>query len=239
MNEHRARPERGAISPALLGAVVHELRTPLCGIAMLAAKHAQSRGEMRDDALRIVRATRRMERLIRELADFAQLEAGALALALGRYRVLDCVERAVAAASVGAPEHAIDIAATEVTGSPFVTCDPERIHQVLLTMLERGIERTRSARRVTLTVACSERETVFGVEHAGAPMTDAEIESAFTPVVPTTGTGGRLDVSLYIARRIVEAHGGRMTAERLETGATRVSFSLPTEVVHAELLGGG
>jgi signal transduction histidine kinase len=81
---------------------------------------------------------------------------------------------------------------------------------------------------ITLTVDRRGGELVWSVTNLGPGIVAAELPRLFQRFrrAERTGSGG-LGLGLYIARGLVEAHGGRMWAESEPGGRTTFSFTLP------------
>lgn len=115
---------------------------------------------------------------------------------------------------------------------PSMTLDSVQIQQVLINLIRNGMDAMDSvAGEKTLEVrtrcAGSEVQTEIADHGEGIEFPDRVFEPFFT--TKETGMG----MGLSICRSIVEAHGGRLWAERNEPGGARFIFTLPTGVKEA------
>jgi signal transduction histidine kinase len=218
----------------LLAIVSHDLRTPLSAIATVASnllKGSQDEGLSRDAAT-IVSNTRRMERMIRDLLDFSQLEAGSLRVELRRENLAQLVRHAVESARPMAARHRLVMDVTEDARDLEVLCDRERIFQVLSNLVGNAVKYTEPQGGIRVRLSRLPAEALVSVVDSGRGIAQAELPALFDryfqgqtrPVVH--GSAG-VGLGLYIARGLVEAHGGRMWAESAPEAGSTFCFTLP------------
>lgn len=112
---------------------------------------------------------------------------------------------------------------------PAVLADPVHLQQVLLNLLVNSLEAMHSApeekRRVIICTKCETNSFVsVSVRDYGAGLPPDNLEKVFAHFYSTKPNG--MGMGLTIVRSIVEAHGGKLSAENTEDGA-RFSFRLP------------
>jgi signal transduction histidine kinase len=107
-----------------------------------------------------------------------------------------------------------------------VHCDRRRILQVFANVLGNAVKFT-EAGEVRLEVSVDEREVCFSIADTGAGISPEHLPHLFERYWQAR-EGGRsgAGLGLYIARGIVEAHGGRIWAESTRGKGTRISFTL-------------
>jgi len=110
---------------------------------------------------------------------------------------------------------------------PDLRADRDRIKQVLLNLVLNAIEAMPSGGRLTLGAAVSGAALTLTVSDTGGGIPAELLPRVFEPYV-TTKTRG-LGLGLAIARRIVEAHGGRIEAESEAGQGTRFRITLPRD----------
>ncbi|MFZ9858606.1 MAG: sensor histidine kinase [Roseiflexaceae bacterium] len=218
---------------ALIGDVAHELRTPLTSIQGYAEGILD--GVMQPDArnIAIIRdEAHRMHRLVDDLQSLSRAEAGTLTLYRAQTDLIEIIRRASALLEGIATEHKVTIEVSHAYSTELVECDADRISQVLLNLLTNAIRVSPVNSRIEITtghdpttVWCRVRDFGEGIDAPHLP----HIFERFYRVDPSRArTTGGAGVGLTIARAIVEAHGGTLTAQSdgLGKGATFV-MTLP------------
>lgn len=220
----------------LFAVLTHELMHPVAAIRGMAVSLDRLWDQLDEpNRLELARRIGQQSAVLRDLAQEAataiSLESETFGLFTRDVRAIDLVREATenAADLEGRLRIVVDPAIQDAT----VRADPARVQQVFRNLLSNASKYGNSQDPVELRVSSSNGEMVFSVTDRG-PGVDPEsvplLFQRFTRVRPP----GREDVSgsglgLYISRRIVEAHGGRIWVEtQVGTGST-FSFALPTE----------
>jgi signal transduction histidine kinase len=227
--QQRARRAE-AVRRDLVSAVSHDLRTPLASLRAMIEAVAD---EVVDDPASLRRYAGEMRtsvaqigRLVDDLFEFAQLEAGAIAAETRRSRVGEIVDSALASVAQGAAAKGLSVT-TDVDAAEDVTCSP-RIERVLHTLLLNAVQHTPADGTVRLAVTCSGGSLEVQVEDTGAGIAAEDLDRVFEPFFradPARHVSGA-GLGLAISRRIVEALGGRITAESGSVGS-RFAVSVP------------
>lgn len=241
--------ERG-IKGEFVSMVGHELRTPLGvikGYAGLLQAYggAESQGdrtlapEQQKRYLQaIVEQTGLLEILVNDLLDISRLQRGELVL---RFRALDIeslchrvIELGQMRAEQVAPGKYRLVCRLPARLSP-VRADAERLQQVLLNLLDNAIKYSPGGGSIELEVreADSQRgEMIIAIRDRGVGIPAHQISALFQPferlerqaIAHISGVG----LGLYIARRLIEAMGGKIEIESCEGCGTNVTIRLPT-----------
>ena len=216
----------------LLALMSHDLRTPLSAIALTATKTLQSAASPSeaDSATTILRNVRRMERIIRDLLDFSQLEAGSLRVELRKQRLTELLRSAVESSRALAAKHVLVLDVDESARELEVLCDRERIMQVLANLIGNAVRVSPPQGKISVRLTRAEGEARVSVGDSGPGMTPEQIAQLFESFrAHDAGLPSRNDASigLYIARGLVEAHGGRMTVHsEASGGGSTFTFTL-------------
>ena len=115
-------------------------------------------------------------------------------------------------------------------GLPRVAGDAVQLQQVLLNLVRNAAEAMGASAAggrglVTRTADLGDGHVTVSVEDSGPPIDDASLATMFTPFHTTKPDG--LGMGLAISRSIIEAHGGRLWADRQSEGGLAVRFALP------------
>jgi signal transduction histidine kinase len=225
-----------------LGIVSHDLRNILGTIAMsaeiLARRSVTVEGggaATRAETDRIQRGTARMNRLVGDLLDVVSLEAGELRVTLLPHDAVQLVKEAVETFQPSFSAKQIVLAA-DVAADPIVaTFDHDRILQVLANLLSNALKFTEPGGRVVASVTVTGSEVRFAVTDTGVGIPADQTEAIFERFGQVKRDRRGHGLGLYISKCIVEAHGGRIWAERLEGGGTALRFTLPVAGVPRSL----
>jgi len=217
----------------LLAIVSHDLRNPLNAIA-LSAKALQSRlAEVADPAaIRstdvIQRAAERMGRILRDLLDATRIEAQGLSIERVRNEPATILTEAVNAFRPAAEEKSLRIELATGAALPAVLCDRERVIQALGNLIGNAVKFTAPGGTIRAAVESEDASIVFTIADTGRGIAESALPHVFDRywrADPTAGEGSGL--GLYIAKGIVEAHGGRLSVESREGAGSRFAFTIP------------
>jgi light-regulated signal transduction histidine kinase (bacteriophytochrome) len=216
----------------LVAVVSHDLRSPLGVIQMQAALlSAPDEGDpsprrVRDGAQRIQRAVDRMTALIRDLLDLARIEAGRFELDSQPLRIRDVMDDTLSI--VRAQADAKHVVIREHVVDERTLGDRERIFQVLSNLLNNAIRFTPEGGQIDVHAALTGAQVLFTVADTGPGIPAEQLPHLFDRYWQArraghSGTG----LGLYIAKGIVEAHGGRIWVESPPGSGARFQFTLP------------
>jgi two-component system OmpR family sensor kinase len=222
----------------LLANVSHELRTPLARIRValdLAAEgdHDRSRRYLAE----IGTDLHELESLVEDVLAAARLDLAAgrdpgAALPLRRERVdaKDLVVRAAERFRAAHPDRPLDLDIAEPL--PELLADPGLLRRVLDNLLDNARKYSDGDAPVTLAARSDGGALTVEVRDRGIGIDPTDVDRLFTPFFRTDrsrarGTGG-VGLGLALARRVVEAHGGRIAAESVPGEGTAIRFSVPT-----------
>ena len=214
-----------------LGMVSHDLRNELAGIAMSTAQIVRNASD--DDAGRkifrsatnVQRITLRMSRLIGDLLDVASIEAGKFLIVPDDHDVGRVVEEVVESFRSIASAKEISLVGQTPAESIVAKFDHQRILQVLGNLLTNSLRFTPQGGRVSVRAermpGDNGAETRFSVSDTGSGIAANRLETIFDRYEQGSDADRKgLGLGLYIARRIVETHGGRIWAESSASGST-------------------
>lgn len=212
----------------LLADVTHELRTPLSVIrgnleGLLDGVYPADRAHVEP----VLEETRVMSRLLEDLQTLSTAEAGALRLHREPLDPAEMVEDAVAAFRSSAAARGIELGQRVAPDLPLVDADPVRIGEVLSNLLQNSMRHTPAGGSVILDVRLAEDGGIaFWVTDTGPGISAEELPHVFDRFVKASDSGGA-GLGLAIAKSLVEAHGGGITAESEPGRGTIIRFVLP------------
>jgi signal transduction histidine kinase len=204
----------------LVADVAHELRTPLSVLqgnlrAMLDDVYPLDKAEIS----RLYDETRLLSRLVNDLHELAQAEAGQLRLNRQTTDLTDLVQSTAAAFSPAAEAKGVTLSTQVAPDLPLVTADSARLTQVLHNLLANALRHTPSGGTISLRAGCElgkESQVWLAVQDSGEGISFRDLPHVFdrfyrADPARSRATGGA-GLGLAIVRAIVEAHGGRVSA---------------------------
>ncbi|MDA8295380.1 MAG: ATP-binding protein [Actinomycetota bacterium] len=213
---------------ALMGAVSHDLRTPLATITAAVSDLRELGASLlardRDELLGLIESqSDRLARLVTSLLDMTRIQSGALAARPEPAVLAELVEEAVQA-----------LVRTEVPGrlvveleepEALVLADHALVVQVLTNLLDNAALHAPEAGAIEVSSRQVGGRVEISVADRGPGVAPADRERVFSMYSKTSGAG-RAGLGLAIVKAFVEAHGERVRLEDRSGGGARFVFSL-------------
>ena len=214
----------------MLAVVSHDLRSPLntlrLGVSTLLAYGPDQRTRRQLDAMH--RASLRMETLIEDLLDTANIHAGHLSLEKKREPADAVLRESFEQQEPLAIEKGVDLQRRGDVGDVEILCDRGRVLQVFANLVGNAIKFCRAGDTITMLEERAGDFVRFSVADTGPGIAPAALPHLFDAYWSGHERGKRgVGLGLYISRGIVEGHGGKISVTSdLGKGAT-FSFDLP------------
>ncbi len=233
------RTEQLAAVGQLAAGVAHDVRNPLTGIKMLveAALRTTNPTPLNGEDLRVIHEEiDRLEQTVQGFLDFARLPAP-------RRQPLDLrdvVARARDLTRARAEQQRVQVEVSVPPAPVPADADAGQLTTVLVNLVLNALDAMQQGGKLSVEVSAGRNgEVELAVADSGPGIAPAFAERLFTPFATTKPTGTGLGLS--ISRRIVEEHGGTVSADnRPEGGArfvVRLPATAPSEVDHAGSVG--
>lgn len=216
-----------------LAGVAHDLRNPLTALQLSAAMISPDaplpdEAQLRRLFARFERQITRLDRMVYDLLDAARIESGNLDL-----QPRDCDLRELASATVdlfeaSAPGRELIVEAPDERVA--VACDPVRIEQVLSNLVSNAIKYSPQGGPVRVTVRRLEAGAEIAVADRGLGIAPEELPHVFEPFRRAAATRDRIagiGLGLFVCRRIVEAHHGRLEVASTPGEGSTFTVRLP------------
>lgn len=215
---------------ALVGAVSHDLRTPLATMKVASST-------LLDPAIPLSEAdthelhglidieTDRLTRLVTSLLDMTRIAAGALQVRRAPKSVAALVGEVVATFGSALGDRPVKLEVADRL--PDVDVDQLLIGQVLANLLDNANRHAPPHSLITVSGELRGDRVALSVTDRGPGVPPAERETVFDTFV-RFDTGGRTGLGLTIAKTFVEAHGESIWVEEAPGGGARFVFTLPT-----------
>jgi signal transduction histidine kinase len=224
-----------ALRADFVSVVSHELRSPMAAV-IGAARTLQGRwreltADQRQSFLALIGdETSRLANLISDVLDTSRIEAGTFSFSFSDVDLAELLRDVAASAELGQDEVRVT---TEVgTALPHVRGDRERLRQVIQNLVDNAVKYSSAGGEVRLTVTTYDGRIRVDVqdEGPGIPLEDQKLifekfgrSDAGGAAKPGTGLG------LFIARSIVEAHGGSLEVESAPQEGSFFILELPVD----------
>jgi two-component system CheB/CheR fusion protein len=216
-----------------IGLLAHELRSPLNVIVTAMQALARTNDPLlRDRALDTsLRNARDMTRLIDELLDLSRISRDELAIEPRPVSIQDVVKRASELAGPAIEQRHHDLK-LELPEQPVVICaDFSRLSQAIANLLDNAAKYTPPGGKIGVSVHSDERWIKVRVQDNGIGIPPELIDRVFEQFVQdrsNRSASGGLGIGLALVRRIVELHGGSVTAESAGPGSgAEFTLALP------------
>ncbi len=220
------------IKATFISIVSHELRTPVALIKGYAStlRRDDARWDKHtiNDSLAVIEEEAdRLAKMIDDLLDASRLQAGGLSLNQGDVSLPALAARVVERFAPQSPNHRL---VTEFPENfPVIMGDETRIEQVLSNLVSNSLKYAPGG-EIKISGAALPEQVIVCVSDEGAGIDVKDLPHIFdrfyrssSAVKRTKGAG----LGLYLARAIVEAHGGRIWADAGVGAGARICFSLP------------
>jgi PAS domain S-box-containing protein len=212
----------------------HELRTPLAAVYGAVRTLRREDVELSDEDtaafLEMIESeATRLARIVDQILLAGQLDADAVELELTECDPSEVAARVLESAQLHASK-TIELS-LDVDGAPKISCDENKLRQVLVNLVDNAVKYSPRGGRVELRVRNGDGSCVIDVvdEGLGIPPTERErIFEKFYRLDPeqTQGVGGS-GLGLYICRELVERMDGRLSVESEPGKGSRFTLELP------------
>jgi len=220
----------------MMAIVAHDLKNPLntlllesyvlrrafaeyCGSESLTINHTLELQE---------KTARHMNRLIGDLTDATKIHAGRLSLERQECTLQQTLEPAIERMQLLSHEKGVEFAANVPTRPCVMSVDQSRITQVLDNLLGNSLKFTPEGGKITVNVSILENEVQTSVADTGPGIPNDALSRIFEPYWQVEKTSVGMGLGLFIAKNIIEGHGGRMWVESSVGRGTTFYFTLPS-----------
>ena len=214
----------------------HDLRTPL-GAIITASTFMLETDELEEPQLtltsRIASSSRRMERMIGDLLDVTRSRlGGGIPIERGPMSMETVVQDVVAELAAVHPARAVEV---DMNGDLGGNWDEGRLTQVMANLVGNALDHGDPEKPVAVTLSGREEDVTIVVHNHGVPIVPSMMSRIFKPMKRRQGRDGRpadtthLGLGLYIAERIMNAHGGSINVASSASEGTTFTIHLPRD----------
>ena len=215
-----------------LAVVSHDLRAPLNNVLLCSSMISNTNLDPNVSRLTgmIDRSSRQMENLISDLQDVSEMEMGRLTIEKKQFEIPSLLESIRDTFAQAARSKSIELEIAHPDKIPRLHADPDRIIQVLSNLVGNALKFTPNGGKIAVRVSVFPREVRFEVQDTGPGIAEESRSRVFEQFwkTKTSGKRGR-GLGLYIAKMIVERHGGKIWVESDGRTGSTFFFTIPLE----------
>jgi two-component system, OmpR family, phosphate regulon sensor histidine kinase PhoR len=223
--------------------ISHELRTPLASVRLLAETLEEAIDTDPERAQEFVEKieteVQHLSGLVSELLELSRIESGQMPMTIEPVGAEQLVREVMARLLPLAQRHRVTLRTEIAQGETLVAADSKQIARVLVNLVHNAIKFTPSGGMVVIGTRAQEegRTQQFFVRDTGVGIRPEELPRIFERFYKADRSrskadyigpgGGGSGLGLAIARHVVEAHGGRISAESTLGQGSTFLFTLP------------
>ena len=217
----------------LIGNISHDFRTPLAGIkAMVETLRdgaIDDKTVASDFLLRIENEVDRITQMVVELTELSRIETGRSELKLEAVGIEMLIEESVNQLKSQAERKNISISIENDEEIPEIFVDIERVRQVLVNLIHNAVKFTGENGRIIIKSGIEDKMVRIDIIDNGIGIADKDLPHVFERFyrADKSRTGGGTGIGLAIAKHVIEAHQGRITAHSTEGEGSMFSIFLP------------
>ncbi len=218
----------------LMGAISHDLRTPLATIKVASSTLSNRAKTLTDQETHelyhlVEIETDRLTRLVANLLDMTRIESGVFTVHRSPTSVAELVREAVSALGPTLSKDRINLVVPE--SLPDVNADHLLVGQVLINLLDNANRHSPPDGVISVTGELRNDRVVLSVADQGPGIPLNQREEVFNRFAQFD-TGGRAGLGLTIAKTFIEAHGERIWCDEAPNGGAIFAFTM-SPVEHA------
>ena len=231
LNEQLQEHEK--IQEEFITVAAHELRNPIQPILGLSEVLLSRKGIIEEDRKLlnvIIRNAKRLRNLTENILDATKIENQSLKVNKQHFRLNDIIKNVLAdhrKEEGDNKQRKIKLAYSSNDDNIIVKGDAERLTQVISNLLTNALKFTQKGEiSVNISTDDTDQQVIVSVTDTGQGIDPEIMPRLFTKFATKSNVGTGL--GLYISKRIIEAHGGKMWAENNPDGiGAKFSFTLP------------
>ncbi|SNS06790.1 Signal transduction histidine kinase [Anaerovirgula multivorans] len=223
--------EQELLRKRLTSDISHELRTPLTILQTHIEAMRDGVWEPTQDKLEICNnEVLRLIRLVEELKHLTDIENHKLTLEIQQYALSKDLTQIIESFRYSFQEKRIQLNA-DIQEKVQVYGDRDKIRQVLINIISNALKFTNPEGKVSVVLTADNNQIVITIEDTGIGLDEKDLPYIFerfyrSDLSRNRKTGGA-GIGLAIAKNLIEAHGGKITAESKKNEGTKFTVLLP------------
>ena len=216
-----------------ISSVSHELRTPLTAISgwgeTLLSAETPDPAETRRGMTIILRETRRLTSMVEDLLEFTRMQDGRFVLNVETCDIRREFEDTVFMYGSRLRQEGVELEYLENDDEiPEISCDPARLRQVFLNVLDNANKHGGEGKRITASMTYENKNVVVRIRDFGPGIPEEELPHVKMKFYKGSSKARGSGIGLAVCEEIVTMHGGAITLENAEGGGTLVTITIPS-----------
>ncbi|MEJ2492404.1 MAG: ATP-binding protein, partial [Desulfuromonadales bacterium] len=226
--EEMQRANQLALCGQMAAGLAHEIKNPLAGVKVsldVLSDELDLQPEDKDLFARVINEINRMEKLLKNLLNFARPPQPQFDL-VDINHLLENTLKNVQITAPGINGHKITFLSELSDNLPRVEADSSQLQQIFLNILLNAIDAIETEGTITVQTAIEENDRIrIEIIDTGKGMSEASLEKIFSPFFTTKSKGNGLGLS--ICKRLIEQHHGTIEVTSQPDQGTRFTITLP------------
>ena len=211
----------------------HQLRTPLTAIKgyismMIEGYYGRPPAKMKEKFQSVLQSNERLIKIVNDLLNISKIELGKMEMEISSFQIEELVVSCCEEMKISAKKKKLKFFLQQNKKPlPQIVGDPSKIRQAILNLIDNAIKYTQKG-RVEVKIEKTDGKIIFSVADTGEGMTEEEKKQAFEGFARgkagidnwVEGSG----LGLYIAKKYLELHKGRVWAESEGMGKGSIFF---------------
>ena len=214
-----------------ISSLSHELRTPLTAITgwseTLIGDETLDTETQRGMKI-ILREAKRLTEMVVDLLDFTRIQDGQMTLNVENTDIRGEFEDTVFMYGGRLAQEGITLEYLDTDEEiPEITCDPKRMRQVFLNVLDNAAKHGGEGKRIEASIAYEKKYVVVRIRDYGPGIPEDEIPLVKKKFYKGSSKARGTGIGLAVCEEIVQMHGGKLILSNAEGGGTLVTIMLP------------
>lgn len=209
----------------------HELKTPLTTISVYAdmlAKKIHSKQIPSQASIEIMRSeAKRLKHIVNELLEFEHIAAGQLRYKWQEVNIIDVIKKSIINFKSVNPKFRILVENTLPRGAQIIQGDPEKLQQVFSNILNNSAKFSSPHIPIILKVEVNRNKMLISFTDFGKGIKKKEQEKIFSEFYKGGHTKEGMGLGLYLVKRIIEKHKGKIELSSKVNKGTSITIMLP------------
>ncbi len=201
--------------------IVHDLKNPLITIMGFAKRIQEKKGDTVEAAQSISESAQKMQKIVNDVLEFSK----PFQLELEEKDFREVVKKAIESCKAKAEEAKVIISAVIQNNPIPCVVDEFLMERALVNLINNAIEASSIGQKVFVTLNEKKKYLIINIKDEGTGMSAETLENFFVPFYTTKKEGTGLGAA--IAKKIIDAHKGRIKIMSTEGIGTVVSIEIP------------